>query len=64
MNEVAKKKKEHLSTVPRDIVFQYSRFEFKCVAYPRLDSNVSIGLNHLLKSPFCVHPKTGKSQND
>ncbi|KAJ3268349.1 primase, DNA, polypeptide 1 (49kDa), partial [Terramyces sp. JEL0728] len=43
-------KKSNLEFLARDIVFQYS--------YPRLDSNVSIGLNHLLKSPFCVHPKT------
>jgi len=46
------KKRKSSDNIMMEIMLQYS--------YPRLDIAVSKGMNHLLKAPFCIHPKTGR----
>ena len=52
LENYAKKKNPRLVARLVEVQFSYT--------YPRLDVNVSKGMNHLLKSPWCVHPKTGR----
>ncbi|KAJ8295181.1 DNA primase small subunit [Rhodotorula toruloides] len=47
-----KHKAEKYKEAVTEIIVQYT--------YPRIDTEVSRKLNHLLKAPFCIHPGTGK----
>ncbi|EFA81513.1 DNA polymerase alpha primase subunit [Heterostelium album PN500] len=53
--------KASLATLKENIDLQ--EIIFRVVMYythPRIDEPVTIGFNHLLKSPFCIHPRTKK----
>ncbi|KAG6886280.1 hypothetical protein C0993_006690 [Termitomyces sp. T159_Od127] len=44
--------RNNLVAAMEDIILFYT--------YPRIDAEVSKHRNHLLKAPFCIHPKTGR----
>ncbi len=49
-----------LKGVPRNCRWLYEEILLQ-LCYPRFDAAVTRGINHLLKCPFSVHPKTGKT---
>ena len=50
---------DELKSAKKETLIDEIQLQF---SYPRLDVNVTRGVNHLLKSPLCIHPKTGQGR--
>lgn len=57
INAAASRHNRDFKTIEGDVYLMEVKLQ---LCYPRLDINVTKGLNHLLKAPFCIHPKTGR----
>jgi len=50
---------QKLPSAPSEAAKNFLKIFVLSYTYPKIDEKVTTGLNHLLKSPFSIHPKTG-----